>query len=139
MPVVRANPARMRQLLQNLIGNAVKFQPVDQDAEVAIRAHDLGDRWEVEVADNGIGIKPEYREQIFMPFKRLHSPDSYPGSGMGLAICRKIVESHGGVLTVSSNGESGSIFRFTLPKSDLPESRIDPQDEAIISPDKADP
>jgi PAS domain S-box-containing protein len=139
MPVVRANPARMRQLLQNLIGNAVKFQPVDQDAEVAIRARDLGDRWEIEVADNGIGIKPEYREQIFMPFKRLHSPDSYPGSGMGLAICRKIVESHGGVPTVSPNGETGSIFRFTLPKSDLPESRTDPQDEALISPDKADP
>ncbi|WP_291841645.1 ATP-binding protein [Maricaulis sp.] len=117
LPVVRGNSARLGQLLQNLIGNAVKFQPAGQEPEVALEARDLGNSWEIAVIDNGIGIRREYREQIFMPFKRLHSPDSYPGSGMGLAICRKIVESHGGVLTVSDHQPGGSIFRFTLPKS----------------------
>ncbi|RKR03689.1 ATP-binding protein [Maricaulis maris] len=117
LPVVRGNPARLGQLLQNLIGNAVKFQPVGQDAHITIDAEDIGDAWRLSITDNGIGIKPEYREQVFMPFKRLHSPDTYPGSGMGLAICRKIVESHGGVLTVSDNEPCGSVFRFTLPKT----------------------
>ena len=117
MPTVRGNPARLGQLLQNLIGNAVKFQPPGQQAVIDISARDLGDRWEIAVADNGIGIKRDYREQIFKPFKRLHSPDTYPGSGMGLAICRKIVESHGGVLTMEGNEPHGSVFRFTLPKA----------------------
>ena len=103
--------------MQNLIGNAVKFQRAGQQAEVRISARDLGKSWEIEVADNGIGIKPDYREQIFKPFKRLHSPDTYPGSGMGLAICRKIVQSHGGMLTIVDNIPTGSIFRFTLPKA----------------------
>ncbi len=117
LPVVRGNPARLGQLFQNLIGNAVKFQPEGQDAEVTISARDLGPAWEISVTDNGIGIKRDYRDQIFQPFKRLHSPDAYPGSGMGLAICRKIVESHGGVITISDNEPHGSIFRFTLPKT----------------------
>lgn len=117
LPVVRGNPARLGQLMQNLIGNAVKFQRAGQQAEVRISARDLGKSWEIEVADNGIGIKADYREQIFKPFKRLHSPDTYPGSGMGLAICRKIVQSHGGMLTIVDNIPTGSIFRFTLPKA----------------------
>ena len=116
LPVVRGHPARLGQLMQNLISNAVKFQPEGQDAEVWIDAEDTGDSWTLSVADNGIGIKRDYRDQIFQPFKRLHSPDAYPGSGMGLAICRKIVESHGGALTISDNEPHGSIFRFTLPK-----------------------
>ncbi|WP_417486255.1 ATP-binding protein [Maricaulis sp.] len=116
LPIVRGNPARLGQLLQNLIGNAVKFQPPGQQAEVRISAREMDATWEIEIADNGIGIRQDYREQIFKPFKRLHSPDAYPGSGLGLAICRKIVASHGGVLTVLDNDPAGSIFRFTLPK-----------------------
>lgn len=117
LPVVRGHPARLAQLIQNLISNAVKFQPQGQTAEVWISAEDGDDVWTISVADNGIGIKREYRDQIFQPFKRLHSPDAYPGSGMGLAISRKIVESHGGVITISDNKPHGSIFRFTLPKT----------------------
>lgn len=116
LPIVRGNPARLGQLLQNLIGNAVKFQPPGQQAVVHISARELDGTWVIEIADNGIGIRRDYREQIFKPFKRLHSPDAYPGSGLGLAICRKIVASHGGVLTVDDNDPGGSIFRFTLPK-----------------------
>jgi PAS domain S-box-containing protein len=102
-------------LFQNLIGNALKYRGKDPPV-VHITARQDGGMWRVGVADNGIGIAPEYREQVFGIFKRLHSTEDYPGTGMGLAICQKIVNRYGGQIWVESQGEGkGSRFCFTLP------------------------
>ncbi len=126
LPVLEAEPTQMRQLLQNLIGNALKFHrekvaPVVTVQGRAGRSRQLDDGktlvqcWEIEVRDNGIGFEEKNSERIFVPFQRLHSRDEYEGTGMGLAICRKIVERHGGSITVRSVPGRGSTFRITLP------------------------
>ena len=117
LPTVRGNRAQLTQLMQNLIGNAIKYQAPGAAASVRIDATADEAGWRIGVADNGIGIAEPYREQIFQPFKRLHAKDEYSGTGMGLAICRKIIESHGGVLWVEDNETGGSLFLFTLPGS----------------------
>lgn len=117
LPTVRGNRAQLTQLMQNLVGNAVKYHPPGGDVSVRISMQDDGENWRIAIADNGIGIAPQYREQIFQPFKRLHAKDEYSGTGMGLAICRKIIESHGGVLWVEESETGGSLFLFTLPKA----------------------
>jgi signal transduction histidine kinase len=116
LPEVLANPVQVQRLLGNLIANAIKYQPPGQTPVVTIRAADLGEFWQISVADNGIGIDPEFATQIFEPFRRLHTWDQYEGSGMGLAICRKIVERHGGRIWVESQAGEGTSFLFTLPK-----------------------
>ena len=118
LPEVRGNPAQLAQLMQNLIGNAIKYQAPDAHPQVTVEATGAGAQWRVSVSDNGIGIAADYRESIFQPFKRLHAKDEYSGTGMGLAICRKIVESHGGVIWVEDNPAGGSRFVFTLPRDD---------------------
>jgi len=117
LPTVRGNRAQLTQLMQNLVGNAVKYQQPGSGVSVRISMQDDGKNWRIAIADNGIGIAPQYREQIFHPFKRLHAKDEYSGTGMGLAICRKIIESHGGVLWVEESDTGGSLFLFTLPKA----------------------
>ena len=116
LPTLRGNRAQLTQLMQNLIGNAIKYHEPGMSVSVRITAQDDGENWRIGIADNGIGIAPQYREQIFQPFKRLHAKDEYSGTGMGLAICRKIIESHGGVLWVEGSDMGGSLFLFTLPK-----------------------
>ncbi len=116
LPAVCGDGVELRQLLQNLIANAIKFR-ADDPPEVHLSATRDGDRWTVAVADNGIGIEPEYAERIFLIFQRLHARDAYPGTGIGLSVCKKIVERHGGELRVESDGKSGSTFLFTLPAS----------------------
>ena len=114
LPFVKGNHVHLVQLFQNLIGNAIKFRK-GTPPTVNISAELEGDQWQITIEDNGIGISPEHREQIFVIFQRLHTRDQYSGNGVGLAICKKIVEQHGGKIWVESGGEGGSIFRLTLP------------------------
>src|SRR5262249_32772538 len=101
LPTVRADPTQLVQLVQNLIGNAVKFRG-GQAPVVAVEARRQDSQWLFTVRDNGIGIDPQYHERIFVLFQRLHSQNEYPGTGIGLAICKKIVERHGGHIWVES-------------------------------------
>jgi len=117
LPTVMADAAQMRQLLQNLVGNALKFRVEGRRPEVHIGARQEDGRWVLHVSDNGIGIDPKQVNRIFMIFQRLHSREEYPGSGIGLAICQKIVERHGGRIWVESTVGEGSTFYFTLPIS----------------------
>jgi PAS domain S-box-containing protein len=123
MPTVLADKVQLTSLMQNLVGNAIKYRDKDRIPEVTIQSEGLGDgQWRVAVSDNGIGIEDTYFERIFIPFQRLHTRDAFEGNGIGLAICRKIVERHGGSLTVTSTPGQGSCFAFTLkeapPKQD---------------------
>jgi PAS domain S-box-containing protein len=112
IPAVHAHEIRLVQLLQNLVGNAIKYRS-DDPPRIHISAQWQEPEWVLAVRDNGIGIAPEYAQQIFKIFKRLHGQD-YPGTGIGLAICQRIVETYGGRIWVESNGK-GSCFYFTLP------------------------
>jgi light-regulated signal transduction histidine kinase (bacteriophytochrome) len=115
LPTVLADRGQMTQLLQNLIGNAIKFRNA-QLPQVHISAEEAGDKWIVSVRDNGIGIAPEHAERVFQIFQRLHTRDQYPGTGIGLAVCRKIVERHGGKIWLDSTPGGGTTFHFTLHK-----------------------
>lgn len=118
LPHVRANPVRFVRLMQNLLGNAIKYRAPERDCVVEVRAEDHQDHWVFAVADNGIGMRQEYLDKIFIIFKRLHGKGDYPGTGLGLAICKKIVEGFGGRIWVESKEGQGSTFFFTLPKID---------------------
>jgi PAS domain S-box-containing protein len=120
LPDVVADRGELVRLLQNLIGNALKYRSTDRQPEVRISAERRLGHWQVSIADNGIGIPEEQRERIFGIFQRLHGRDQYEGTGIGLAVCRKIVEHHGGRLWVDGNPDGGSIFAFTLPDRVLP-------------------
>ena len=119
LPTVQASATQMAQLFLNLIGNGIKFQG-DAPPRIQIEAQLQPEEWLISVKDNGIGIKPQYAERIFQIFQRLHSRSEYPGTGIGLAICRKIVESHSGQIWVVSELGQGSTFYLTLPVSLLP-------------------
>ena len=103
----------MVQLFQNLLTNALKFKS-DQKPEISIRFVKIDNGYEFSVKDNGIGIDPNYAEKIFLIFQRLHGVTEYPGTGIGLAICKKIVERHHGKIWIQSDSTSGADFRFTL-------------------------
>jgi PAS domain S-box-containing protein len=115
LPAVEADDSQLAQLFQNLIGNALKFRSASVP-RIHVSAKEAQDEWAFAVADNGIGIEPQYYERIFMVFQRLHNKAEYPGTGIGLAICKKVVERHGGRIWVDSKPGEGSTFRFTLPK-----------------------
>lgn len=116
LPKVYFNPPRLTRLLQNLIGNAVKYRRDDIAPLIAIRHEERKEDWLISIQDNGIGMKQEYLHKIFEPFKRLHHKDQYGGTGIGLAICEKIVKQRGGELCVESEPGQGSTFWFTIPK-----------------------
>ena len=115
LPNVFADPSQMVQVFQNLISNSIKFRG-QKTPEIHISADNNEKEWKFAVSDNGIGIEPKHQKQIFEVFKRLHTREEYPGSGIGLSICQKIVERHGGRIWVESEPEKGSTFYFTIKK-----------------------
>lgn len=121
LPVLSADPTQMRQLFQNIIGNALKFHRPDVAPEVSVTAAissptaEAHGTYKIEIRDNGVGFDEKYLDRIFAVFQRLHSRDSYDGTGIGLAVCRKIVEKHGGTITATSIPGKGSTFIITLP------------------------
>ncbi|MBR9971697.1 sensor histidine kinase [Magnetospirillum sulfuroxidans] len=116
LPVVEGDSGELTRLFQNLIGNALKYRNAEQVPHIAIKCRDLGAFWQFSVIDNGIGIPPEHRERAFGIFQRLHGRHEYEGTGIGLAICRKIVERQGGEIWVENTPDGGATFRFTWPK-----------------------
>ncbi len=116
LPVIDADALQMRQLLQNLLANAVKYRKKDEPPVVKLNSAKAGtDRCMITVADNGIGFNAEHAERIFRMFERLHNRTQYEGSGIGLAICRRIVERHGGTIAATSTVGQGATFTVTLP------------------------
>lgn len=115
LPTLPVDRGQMVRLFQNLIGNAVKYRKPNQPSNVHISAEQKGADWVISIRDNGIGFDPEFASIIFLPFKRLHSAEKYPGTGVGLAICRRIVQAHGGRIWAESVPGEGTTFFFTLP------------------------
>lgn len=116
LPTVMADPTQLGQLLQNLIANAIKFRGAESP-RVHIAAGEQAGEWMFAVRDNGIGIDPEYFDRIFVIFQRLHATADYPGTGIGLAVCKRIAERHGGRIWVESEPGNGATFSFSIPKS----------------------
>jgi light-regulated signal transduction histidine kinase (bacteriophytochrome) len=119
LPHIYGDPVQIRQVFQNLISNAIKFRS-EKPISIQIRAHLENAEWVIQVSDNGIGISSEFSDKIFQIFQRLHTREKYPGSGIGLAICKKIIERHKGRIWVHSTLEMGSTFSFSIPSSDMP-------------------
>jgi light-regulated signal transduction histidine kinase (bacteriophytochrome) len=119
LPTVTADPTQLLQLLQNLVGNAIKFRSPDRPCLVHVAATQQDSHWLFSVRDNGIGIPSEQFARIFVIFQRLHSRAKYPGTGIGLALCKKIAERHGGRIWVESEVGEGSTFHFTLAKDGI--------------------
>jgi chemotaxis family two-component system sensor kinase Cph1 len=117
LPTITANSPQLMQLFQNLIGNAIKFRG-SEPLRIHVSASRNGNGWTFSVRDNGIGIAPEYAKRIFIIFQRLHGREKCAGTGIGLAICQKIVERHGGHIWVESELGRGATFYFTLPASE---------------------
>lgn len=117
LPEVSGSETLLMQLFQNLIGNAIKFRG-EETPQVHVTAATIGENWHFEVRDNGIGIAEKHLDSVFGVFQRLHAEDRYPGTGVGLAACRTIVERHGGTIRVESEPGVGSVFHFTLPVPD---------------------
>jgi light-regulated signal transduction histidine kinase (bacteriophytochrome) len=115
LPVVYADTAQITQVLLNLLSNAMKFHRKEITPKIHVSACQHDSIWQFAVSDNGIGIPKEYHTKVFVLFERLHQRDTYPGTGLGLALCRRIIERHGGRMWVESEPGDGSTFYFTLP------------------------
>ncbi len=119
LPVVQANPDQARRLLFCLLENSLTFRNENQAPVVTIAAEQKEGEWMITVRDNGIGIDPRFHERIFMPFRRLHTDEKYPGIGMGLALAKKVADQHGGKLWLESEPGRGAAFKFTLPVAEV--------------------
>jgi light-regulated signal transduction histidine kinase (bacteriophytochrome) len=131
LPMVLADELQLSQILQNLIGNAIKFRR-NQAATVHIGAERTATGWNISVRDNGIGVAPEHNDRIFVIFQRLHTKTQYPGTGIGLAICKKIAERHGGRIWVEATPGGGSTFTFSIADGGSYESKEQTEDELRI-------
>jgi signal transduction histidine kinase len=134
MPTIEADPLQMRQLFQNLLGNALKFRRPDVTPELRVEARVVDHIAQLTVQDNGIGFDEQYATRIFRAFERLHGTRAYPGTGIGLALCRKIVERHHGTITAAGEIDEGSTFTVRLPVTqpepvapEVPETRLFPE------------
>ncbi len=132
LPTVMADPAQLEQVFVNLIGNALKYHRPEAPLVVQISASRQGDWWEFAVADNGIGIAPEYFDRIFVIFERLHSKDEYEGTGIGLAVVRKIVERHGGRVRLESVQDGGACFSSHSRRPERPSLPL----RGVAAPDR---
>jgi signal transduction histidine kinase len=126
LPSVMANHTQLQQVLQNLVGNAIKFRG-KLPPKIHLSAEQIGNEWMFSVADNGIGIASEHADRIFVIFQRLHTREEYPGNGIGLSICKKIIERHGGRIWVVAGKDGGTIFHFTLPV--IPSHELQPHNK----------
>jgi light-regulated signal transduction histidine kinase (bacteriophytochrome) len=133
LPAVWADRSRLTQVFQNLIGNAIKFRRKEAPA-ISVRAEKAGEDWVFSVSDNGIGIAPEHAQNVFVVFQRLHTRTEYPGNGIGLAICKKIIEHGGGKIWVETAADHGSIFKFTIPCDVPAETELCGEEVAVSSP-----
>ena len=135
LPTVMADRRQLAQLIQNLISNALKFQPPDRAPHVRISAELQDGRWLMRVQDNGIGLDLAYQDKIFVIFQRLHSREDYEGTGVGLAVCKKIIERHGGSIWVESQPGAGATFLFTLTDAADALSPVSPSNQEVPSHD----
>jgi signal transduction histidine kinase len=124
LPTVRADGGMLLRVFVNLVANGIKYQPRGQKAVIDVDFGDGGDHWDIRITDNGIGIAPQYHSVVFEPFKRLHRQDEYEGSGIGLAVCRRTIERHGGKIRLESEPGKGSTFIVSLPKAATDSTRI---------------
>jgi light-regulated signal transduction histidine kinase (bacteriophytochrome) len=115
LPTIMGDPNQLRQLFQNLIGNAIKYSTPEVAPVIQLQCEEGDGQCRIFLKDNGIGFDEKYLDKIFQPFQRLHGKNEYSGTGIGLAICRKVVERHGGTMTGRSTPGKGSIFIVTLP------------------------
>ncbi|GAA5141932.1 sensor histidine kinase [Nocardioides marinquilinus] len=133
LPQLPGDPTLLTALLQNLVGNAVKYRDPDRPQRVHVSAELDGASWVVTVDDEGIGIEPQYAERIFTIFQRLHLRGEYEGTGIGLALCRKIVDFHGGRIWLAEKDGPGARFRFTLPVTQAPVDEVDPDEPSLAA------
>ena len=127
LPTMQADQGQMVRLFQNLVGNALKYRKADMAPAIHVSAEQKNSAWVITVQDNGIGFDPKYAQDIFSPFKRLHGQQEYSGTGIGLAICRRIVERHGGHIWADSKPGQGASFHFALPvEGKAPEKHTPP-------------
>ncbi|GAB7040761.1 MULTISPECIES: sensor histidine kinase [Catenuloplanes] len=132
LPTIRGEEPLLTNLLANLVNNALKFRKPEVPPRVEVKSRLVGDQWEISCEDNGIGIEAEFADKVFVIFQRLHAKDAYPGTGIGLAIAKKIVEYHGGRIWIDSDYSGGTAIRFTLPviaseAAELPSEEGTPQ------------
>ena len=127
LPTMQADQGQMVRLFQNLVGNALKYRKADTPPAIHVSAEQKNSAWVITVQDNGIGFDPKYAKDIFSPFKRLHGQQEYSGTGIGLAICLRIVERHGGHIWADSKPGQGASFHFALPvEGKVPEKHTPP-------------
>lgn len=116
LPTVLGNKSKLQQVFQNLIGNAIKYRSSKRDCQINITGEELDTHWEISIADNGLGIRKTDLPIVFDVFRRVHLDGHQDGTGIGLAICKKTIEKHGGRIWAESDGKSGTTFKFTMPK-----------------------
>jgi light-regulated signal transduction histidine kinase (bacteriophytochrome) len=139
LPVVHGEEPLLVALFTNLIGNSLKFRHPDRRPTIRITAEQVDNEWQISCQDNGIGIEPEYADKVFVIFQRLHPKDQYPGTGIGLAIVKKIIEFHGGRIWLEPDVAEGTLFRFTLPVVEPEPSSADPPASAETPTDTSTP
>jgi light-regulated signal transduction histidine kinase (bacteriophytochrome) len=124
LPVVWGDHGQLGQLFQNLVANGIKFCKSEEAPVIRVSAEENDGWWRISFSDNGIGIDERFKERVFAIFQRLHTRSEYPGTGLGLALCRKIVDRHGGEIWLEQSSPSGSVFCFTLPASSSSSSSL---------------